>query len=73
MAERQPPLREYYTHLVGGEASDVIAEPSEWCNIAFDVVLCLLQAGTLVPLNYLSRMRKTPYAPTQKTVRAYAK
>ena len=42
MAERQPPLREYYTHLVGGEASDVIAEPSEWCNIAFDVVLCLL-------------------------------
>ena len=73
MAEGQPPLREYFTHLVGGKASDVAVEPSEWCNITFGVVLCLLQAGTLVPLNYLSRMRKTPYAPTQKTVRAYAK
>ena len=39
LAEGEPLLMECYADFVVRKASDDVAEPSEWCNIAFGVVL----------------------------------
>ena len=39
LAEGEPLLMECSIDFVAREASDVVAEPSEWCKLTFSVVL----------------------------------